>query len=195
MSKLFTVTIAAAMLVMASQVSACADIRPAEKSANTITLSFYQNKSNPSASLGTVGADCPIACDSTTFIEKNTFYEKSKMPSGVTCTTWPGRSGENSMNNGTVDLAANKFSIDQRITCDCSGTITTKDSFTTKCVIDNPTKMCAKITYWDTSVWAFSGTPFVQEGSGSSGSASLYSSTNAFGSVVFVFFAVLATFM
>jgi len=120
---------------MCSYAWCCADTRPTSGAANTVTVNFYSKTAG-----GTIGDPCPIACTGTP-IETSTF--PTNTPS--TCTTWPGRSGENSMNNGVCTGAEGKFKIDQRITCDCSGTVTSKEAFTDRCVIDNPTTLCAEI--------------------------------------------------
>ena len=137
-------------LTLTPVVNACADTRPTEGSVGTVTLSFYQDKSG-SSTRGKTGDPCPFECNDANFINKNTFYEKSKVPSSYPngCTSWPGSSGENSMTDGTCDTANDKFTISQRITCDCSGTIEVKEAYSQKCVVDKPTTLCAKITKWD----------------------------------------------
>ena len=62
------------------------------------------------------------------------------------CKQWPGNSGENAMRHGTCNSAAGTFSYDQWTNCDCSGPVgTSKTVYTSKCVVDVPSSLCAQI--------------------------------------------------
>ena len=82
-------------------------------------------------------------------MDSNTFWA---FTTPEQCTTWPGHSGENSISNGHC-VAGAGFSIDQRITCDCTGTITTKVAFRDFCTVENPAKMCALVTNYNGCPW------------------------------------------
>ena len=101
-----------------------------------MTINYYNNTAG-----GKTGDACN-ACGGAV-LASNTFWATPAYY--AVCTTWPGHSGDNSMSNGICG-AGNSFAIDQRITCDCSGTITNKAAYVNSCVVDNPTNMCAQIS-------------------------------------------------
>ena len=139
--KLFTISalfaISNSLKLEIEAISTCRDIRPKTAALNTVTISYYSNVGS-STTTGSLCNSC-----SGQVLSTNTFYSDAAHLN--TCTTWPGHSGYNSIKNGhCIDNYG--FSIDQRTTCDCSGTITTKVAYRDICVVDKPPSMCLRIT-------------------------------------------------
>lgn len=112
----------------------CKSTIPIDGSAGAVQLAFFHNPAG-----GVEGEECPSACDSSV---KTQWYAIEDRDPG--CKSWPGHSGENSMERGTCGEDGS-FSYEQHTNCDCSGTANKKTVFPGKCVVDKPPTLCAML--------------------------------------------------
>jgi hypothetical protein len=113
---------------------ACDSTIPTDGSHGAVQIAFFHN-----AAGGSEGQDCPTACDTPVTTQ---WYAVEAQDPG--CKSWPGHSGENSMEHGTMNEDGS-FSYEQHTNCDCSGTATPKTVYTGKCVVDTPPTLCSML--------------------------------------------------
>eukprot|EP00294_Goniomonas_avonlea_P008069 CAMPEP_0114553610 /NCGR_PEP_ID=MMETSP0114-20121206/7756_1 /TAXON_ID=31324 /ORGANISM="Goniomonas sp, Strain m" /LENGTH=772 /DNA_ID=CAMNT_0001738577 /DNA_START=12 /DNA_END=2330 /DNA_ORIENTATION=+ len=105
---------------------------------NAIQISFFRNSAG-----GTEGQTCPSACTSAI---KTQWYAIAD--ANDACFQWPGHSGENSMRRGQCLTSSSAYTYTQWTDCTCSSSAAGKQKtvYTTKCVVDTPSTLCAMIT-------------------------------------------------